>query len=30
MEKAGAELKDFPEVKAFIAFVEASGRGIVI
>ena len=30
MERAATELKDFPEVKAFIAFVEASGRGIVI
>lgn len=30
MEKAAGELKDFAEVKSFIAFVEASGRGIVI
>jgi UDP-N-acetylglucosamine acyltransferase len=30
MERAAAELKPFPEVQAFIAFVEASGRGIVI
>lgn len=30
MERAATELKDFPEVKAFIQFVEASGRGIVI
>lgn len=30
MERAATELKDFPEVRAFIQFVEASGRGIVI
>jgi UDP-N-acetylglucosamine acyltransferase len=30
LEKATGELKPFPEVQAFIAFVEASGRGIVI
>jgi UDP-N-acetylglucosamine acyltransferase len=30
MEKATSELKPFPEVQSFIAFVEASGRGIVI
>ena len=29
MERAAGELKPFPEVEAFIAFVEASGRGIV-
>ena len=29
MERAAAELKPFPEVQAFMAFVEASGRGIV-
>lgn len=30
LEKAAVELKPFPEVQAFIAFVEASGRGVVI
>jgi UDP-N-acetylglucosamine acyltransferase len=30
LEKAALELKPFPEVQAFIAFVEASGRGVVI
>jgi UDP-N-acetylglucosamine acyltransferase len=30
LEKAAVELKPFPEVQAFIQFVEASGRGIVI
>ena len=30
LEKAAVDLKPFPEVQAFIAFVEASGRGIVI
>ncbi len=30
MERAAGELKPFPEVQSFIAFVEASGRGIVI
>ena len=30
MERAAAELQPLPEVQAFIAFVEASGRGIVI
>ena len=30
MARADAELKPFPEVKAFIAFVAESGRGIVI
>jgi UDP-N-acetylglucosamine acyltransferase len=30
LEKAAGDLKPFPEVQAFIAFVEASGRGIVI
>ncbi len=30
LEKAASELKPFPEVQAFIAFVEASDRGIVI
>ncbi len=29
LEKAAVELKPFPEVQAFIAFVEASGRGVV-
>lgn len=29
MERATAELQPFPEVQAFIAFVEQSGRGIV-
>jgi UDP-N-acetylglucosamine acyltransferase len=29
MERAAGELQPFPEVEAFIAFVEASGRGIV-
>jgi UDP-N-acetylglucosamine acyltransferase len=30
MEKANAELKPYPEVKELVAFVEASGRGVVI
>lgn len=29
LERAAGELKPFPEVQAFIAFVEESGRGIV-
>ncbi len=29
LERAAAELKPFPEVQAFIAFIEESGRGIV-
>lgn len=29
MARAGEELKPFPEVQAFVAFVEESGRGIV-
>ena len=29
MERAAADLQPFPEVQAFIAFVEASDRGIV-
>lgn len=29
LERAAAELKPFPEVQAFVAFVEESGRGIV-
>jgi UDP-N-acetylglucosamine acyltransferase len=29
LEKAVAELKPFPEVQAFVAFVEESGRGVV-
>jgi UDP-N-acetylglucosamine acyltransferase len=29
LERASAELKPIPEVQAFIAFVEASGRGVV-
>jgi UDP-N-acetylglucosamine acyltransferase len=29
LEKAATELKPFPEVQAFVAFVEESGRGIV-
>jgi UDP-N-acetylglucosamine acyltransferase len=29
LERAAQELKPFPEVQAFIAFVEESGRGIV-
>lgn len=29
LERAGAELQPFPEVQAFIDFVEESGRGIV-
>jgi UDP-N-acetylglucosamine acyltransferase len=30
LERAAKELKQFPEVQAFMAFVEESGRGIVI
>jgi UDP-N-acetylglucosamine acyltransferase len=29
-EKAGTDLKPYPEVKELVAFVEASGRGVVI
>jgi len=30
LERARAELRPLPEVEAFIAFVEASGRGVVV
>ena len=30
LERATSELQDFPEVRHFLAFVEASGRGVVI
>jgi UDP-N-acetylglucosamine acyltransferase len=30
IERATTELQPFPEVQAFVAFVEASGRGIVV
>jgi UDP-N-acetylglucosamine acyltransferase len=30
MERAESDLKDFPEVRELMAFVEASGRGVVI
>lgn len=30
LEQARAELKAIPEVEAFVAFVEASGRGVVV
>jgi acyl-[acyl carrier protein]--UDP-N-acetylglucosamine O-acyltransferase len=29
LAKASVELKPFPEVQAFIAFVDESGRGVV-
>ncbi|MCC7002466.1 MAG: acyl-ACP--UDP-N-acetylglucosamine O-acyltransferase [Gemmatimonadaceae bacterium] len=30
IERAASDLQPFPEVQAFVAFVEASGRGIVV
>jgi UDP-N-acetylglucosamine acyltransferase len=30
LERAAAELKPYPEVKALIDFVEASGRGVTV